>query len=60
MVEPPPCTGVVRGNKEIFLEKNFIHTLKTTKTGEKPKFNGVTQEAEAKRTGLNQGDLDFI
>lgn len=27
-VEPPPFTGVVRGNKELALEKNFIHTLK--------------------------------
>lgn len=53
MVEPAPCTGVARVNRGICFEENFIHTLKTTKLGEKPKFNGVTEDTAAKRTGLS-------
>lgn len=40
VVEPLPGIGTIRGEKELFPEKNFTHTWKTTETGEKPSLMG--------------------
>lgn len=56
MMAPPPFMGAIRGDRKYALKR----ILKTTKILLKTLFNGVTQEAAAKRTGLNWDDLDFI
>lgn len=53
MVEPPPCAGAINGNRGTFLEEHFIHTLKTTKTGEKPQWTRGAQNMAVKRAGLS-------